>query len=101
MGIAKKGTRLIVVGGHRLRWVVAPGDEPGLAIVVEHADEPGQRLVTWVDHGTVIAPGLVAEVVRDALGQGWTPRERGRQLTLRVTEPGGPARPWPPATGRA
>ncbi|RSS37374.1 hypothetical protein EF912_34840 [Streptomyces sp. WAC07061] len=84
MGIAKKGTRAIVVDGERYRWVVAADDEPGLGIVVVHDQVDGQRMVTWVEHGTVIAPGLVAGVIRRALERhGWTPRERGRQLTLR------------------
>ncbi|WP_153461210.1 hypothetical protein [Streptomyces kaniharaensis] len=84
MAMAKKGTRVIVVDGERYRWVVAPNDEPGLAIVVLHADVDGQRMVTWVEHGVVVAPGLVAGAVRDALlHHGWTPRLRGRQLTLR------------------
>ncbi|WP_405980952.1 hypothetical protein [Streptomyces sp. NBC_00158] len=84
MGIAEKGTRTIVVDGERYRWVVAADDEPGLGIVVVHAEADGQRMVTWVEHGTVIAPGLVAVVIRRALERyGWTPRERGKQLTLR------------------
>ncbi|MFJ3877946.1 hypothetical protein ACIPW5_10845 [Streptomyces sp. NPDC090077] len=83
MGIAKKGTRTIVVDGERYRWVVAPDDEPGLGIVVQ-GEEGGQRMVTWVEHGTVITPRLVADVIRRALERhGWTPRERGGQLTLR------------------
>lgn len=84
MGIAKKGTRTIVVDGERYRWVVSADDEPGLGIVVEHGEVDGQRMVTWVEHGTVIAPGLVAVVVRRALERhGWTSREQGKQLTLR------------------
>ncbi|MFF5702856.1 hypothetical protein ACFY7H_10180 [Streptomyces sp. NPDC012794] len=44
----------------------------------------GQRLVRWFEHGVVIGPGLVAATVRRALREhGWTPRERGGQLTLR------------------
>ncbi|MGW6918350.1 hypothetical protein ACWGB8_31730 [Kitasatospora sp. NPDC054939] len=103
MALAKKGTRVVVVDGERYRWVVAPDDEPGLAIVVQHEEAGGQRMVTWVEHGVVVAPGLVAGAIRDALlHHGWTPRLRGGQLTLRC--PGGnpdPANPgliaWPPA----
>ncbi|EFL14825.1 predicted protein [Streptomyces sp. C] len=84
MGIAKKGTRTIVVDGERYRWVVAPDDEPGLGIVVVHDEVDGQRMVTWVEHGTVVAPGLVEVVIRRALEHhGWTPRKRGKQLVLR------------------
>ncbi|MFF3950764.1 hypothetical protein ACFYYN_39075 [Streptomyces sp. NPDC001902] len=87
MAIAKRGTRVIVVDGERYRWVVAPNDEPGLAIVVLHEENDGQRMATWVEHGVVIAPGLVAEVIRDALlHHGWTPRQRRKQLTLRCLD---------------
>lgn len=95
MTLARKGTRIIVVDGERFRWVVAPDDEPGLAIVVERADGHGQRMVTWAEHGTVIAPGLVARAVREALELGWTPHERGSQVTFRI-EDGGALIPWPP-----
>ncbi|MER6473074.1 hypothetical protein [Streptomyces collinus] len=87
MSIAKKGTRMIVVDGDSYRWVVAPNDEPGLAIVVVHGEADGQRMVTWAEHGVVIAPGLVAAVIRQALlHHCWTPRERGKQLTLRCLD---------------
>ena len=50
MTLRRKGTRSIVVAEVSYRWTVAPNDEPGLAIVVEHAEAPAQRLVSWVDH---------------------------------------------------
>ncbi|MGA5816508.1 hypothetical protein ACPC54_01400 [Kitasatospora sp. NPDC094028] len=102
MAIARKGTRGIVVDGVRYRWVVSPGGEAGVGVVVLGEDGDGQRVVAWFEHGVVVTPGLVAGVVREALlRHGWTPRARGRRLTLRC--PGGspdPARPglvpWPP-----
>jgi hypothetical protein len=87
MALARKGTRVIVVDGEHLRWVVAADDEPGLAVVVERAEGHGQRMVTWVEHGTVVTPGLVAQIVRDALDHGWTPREVGKQITFRREPP--------------
>lgn len=88
MAIARKGTRVIIVDGERYRWLVVPDDEPGLAIVVVHDEFDGQRLATWVEHGVVIAPGLVAGVIRSALRRhDWTPRERRAQLTLRCLDP--------------
>ncbi|MFF2555485.1 hypothetical protein ACFVUS_31075 [Nocardia sp. NPDC058058] len=86
MGLARKGTRILDVDGEIFRWVVAPDDEPGLGIVVEIAEGQGQRMVTWVDHGTVITPGVVAEIVRKALHNGWTPQQAGRQITYRVED---------------
>src|SRR5258707_12617716 len=99
MALARKGTRTVVVDGALFRWVVAPDDEPGLAIVAEQASGHGQRMVTWVEHGTVIAPGLVAEVIRKALEHGWTPRERGKQVTFRIEDIGQVTLTrWPPGS---
>ncbi|WP_377269815.1 hypothetical protein [Peterkaempfera sp. SMS 1(5)a] len=84
MALARKGTRIAVVDGRRYRWVVAPDDEPGLAIVVEDADDSGQRMVTWVDHGTVITPALVARTIRRAQDLGWAPQQRGTQFVTRL-----------------
>jgi len=84
MALARKGSREIVVDGDRYRWVVSADDEPGLGIVVEDADGRGQRMVTWVEHGTLITPGLVAQVIRWALGRGWTPQRRGVRVTFRL-----------------
>ena len=84
MGLAKKGTRLLTVEGARYRWVVAPADEPGLGIVVEDAKSPGQRMVTWVEHGQILSPWVVREAILHALSQGWKPQARGPDLTFRL-----------------
>lgn len=84
MGLAKKGTRVLTVEGVRYRWVVAPADEPGLAIVVEDADSPGQRMVAWVQHGQIVSPRVVREAILRALSQGWRPQTRGADLTFRL-----------------
>jgi hypothetical protein len=84
MTLARKGTRLITVNKVRYRWVVAPDDEPGRRIVIERAEAPGQRMVTWVDHGAVITPHLVAGVIQQALDQGWTPERRATQIVFRI-----------------
>jgi hypothetical protein len=84
MGLAKKGTRLLTVEGARYRWKVAPADEPGLGIVVEDAASPGQRMVTWIDHGHTLSPWVVREVILHALSQGWKPQARGPELTFRL-----------------
>lgn len=83
MALARKGTRVMTVEGTRYRWVVAPNDEPGLGIVVEAADSPGQRMVTWVDHGTLISPWLVREAILHALAEGWQPQARGPERVFR------------------
>ncbi|MGW6423256.1 hypothetical protein ACWF82_11330 [Nocardia sp. NPDC055053] len=84
MGIARRGTRILNLDGERYRWVVSPDDEPGLAIVVEVAEGHGQRMVTWMDHGTIITPRVVAGAIHRALRRGWTPRERGTEVVYRV-----------------
>ena len=43
MALASKGTRRMAVDGVAYRWVVAPDDEY-MVLVVERADDPGQRL---------------------------------------------------------
>jgi hypothetical protein len=84
MGLAKKGTRLLMVEGVQYRWVVAPADEPGLGIVVEDADSPGQRMVAWVEHGQTISPWVVRQAILHALSRGWRPQSRGPDLTFRL-----------------
>jgi hypothetical protein len=83
MGLAKKGTRLIKIDDIDYRWVVQPDDEPGLGIVAELAENPGQRMMTWVEHGTVISPWLVRKAILHALEQGWHPAEKGTIIIFR------------------
>ncbi|MET8651197.1 hypothetical protein [Nocardia aurea] len=51
---------------------------------MEVAEGHGQRMVTWVDHGTIITPRLVARVIYRALNRGWTPKQRGTQVDYRI-----------------
>ncbi|AFY94269.1 hypothetical protein [Chamaesiphon minutus] len=82
MAIAKKGTRLITVDDIEYRWIVQPDDEPGLGIVVECAENPGQRMITWVEHGNIISPWLVRKAILHALDRGWKPKQRGQELNF-------------------
>jgi hypothetical protein len=45
VGLAKRGTRLLVVEGVTYRWVVSP-DDGYMVLVAELSDTPGQRLKT-------------------------------------------------------
>jgi hypothetical protein len=83
MAIAKKGTRLIRVDDVEYRWIVQPNDEPGLGIVVECAENPAQRMITWVEHGNIISPWLVRKAILHALDRGWKPKQRGQELSFR------------------
>jgi len=82
MSLAKKDTRQITVDGNRFRYKVAPNDE-GLAIVVESAKTPGQRMVTWVDHGNIVSPWLVRRAIVEALSEDWHPERSGPELIFR------------------
>ena len=77
MALARKGTRLITINQTQYRWTVAPDHEPGVAIVTELAENPGQRLVVWFDHATILAPGLVRHTILWALATEWQPHHPG------------------------
>ncbi|MFI9045630.1 hypothetical protein [Streptomyces sp. NPDC053427] len=64
-----------------------------LAVVVGRADGDGDgaRMVTRPDHGTMIAPGKVARMIRTALWHGRRPQRRGPELISRDDEEGGRA----------
>ncbi len=77
MGLAKKGTRKITVNETVYRWVVSPDNEPGLGIIVEKYNTPGQRLTFYVPHGTVISPSIVRKIILYGLNIGWNPSKKG------------------------
>lgn len=84
MAVARKSTRLITINQTQYRWTVAPDDEPGVAIVAELAENPGQRLVVWFDHRTILAPGLVRQTILSALATGWQPHHPGPVMVKRA-----------------
>jgi hypothetical protein len=75
MTLRRKGTRPITVNETRYRWVVAPDDEPGMAIVAELAEDPRSRLVSWVEHGVTVTPGVVRFLIERGLSAGWNPQQ--------------------------
>lgn len=84
MTLARKGTRRIVVGERVFRWTIDANDEPGLGIVVELAEAPKQRVVTWVDHGNTVTPRVVRHCILAALDNGWQPEQRGPDIRYRI-----------------
>ena len=86
MTLARKGSRRIRVGAVNYRWTVSPDDEPGLGIVVEDANSPAQRLVSWMSHGAVVSPRLVKRAILDGLASGWQPRQSGADFVRRIDE---------------
>ncbi|MFF2568954.1 hypothetical protein [Streptomyces sp. NPDC058084] len=94
MALAKKGSRLITVDGTTYRWRLRgrPTYTQGLVhspltYAVERANDPGTTLVVTTDRahpsnwlGTPSAPVLpsqVADTIRTALIEGWTPESPG------------------------
>ena len=94
MGLAKRGTRRITVGGVAYRWVAAP-DDGSIKLVAELADADGQRLEASFRYHDVcepsgagslrvvgqrrsIRPGVVRAAIEAALSRGWQPGRAGR-----------------------
>lgn len=84
MALARRGSRKIVVEGVPFRWTVAPNDEPGLGIVVEVDDNSACRLVSWVEHGVIVSPGLVRRAIVDGLAAGWRRDAPGPDFVRRI-----------------
>jgi Cysteine-rich CPCC len=84
MALARKGTRTILVEGVTYRWTVAPNDEPGLGIVVEADGDSACRLVSWVEHGVIVSPGLVRRAILDGVAAGWRYATPGPDFVRRV-----------------
>lgn len=83
MALARRGSRTIEVAGVTYRWVVSP-DDGYMAIVVEHAASPGQRLEAFVGYhdggpggGARISPRVARRAIQLGLGDGWRPLDRG------------------------
>ncbi|GAC1462205.1 MAG: hypothetical protein NVS2B14_09690 [Chamaesiphon sp.] len=83
MTLTRKSTRRITVEGVEYRWLVSCDDEPGLAIVVERAEFPKQRMVTWVEYGNIISPWLVRKAILHALSKGWQPHKNRKEMIFR------------------
>ena len=75
MSIPKKGTRKITVDNVDYRWLVSPGYEIGLGIVVESSELSDSRMITYVDHGNIVSPWLVRVAIKNAISKGWQPHE--------------------------
>ncbi|MFD8412147.1 hypothetical protein ACFV2Q_10380 [Streptomyces sp. NPDC059650] len=99
MALVKKGSRLITVDGTTYRWRLRgrPTYDQGLAMspltyAVEHAQIPGTTLVittnqphpnNWLGTaGSPVLPAHVADSIRTALTDGWTPQTPGSPFRL-------------------
>jgi len=98
MGLPKKGSRLITVGGTAYRWVVS-AHQGHLRLIVERREDSGQRLVAWFHHHDCfvrdparkwhrvaqlrnIGPALVRASIILALEKGWLPAQKGGLFNL-------------------
>ncbi|MFI7005424.1 hypothetical protein [Streptomyces sp. NPDC050145] len=99
MALVKKGSRLITVDGTTYRWRLRgrPTYDQGLArspltYAVEHAQKPGTTLVITTNRphpsnwfgtaGHPVLPADVADGIRSALADGWTPETPGSPVNL-------------------
>ena len=95
MALANRSSRTITVDSSAYRWAVSP-DSGSMWLVVELADQPGQRVEAAFDYHDVVqpggritaqrrsvSPGVVRAVVLHALANGWRPSQAGLQ-PLRV-----------------
>jgi hypothetical protein len=88
MALPKHGSRLIVVDGKAYRWAIAGKrslPHSDLRIVVEAANNPGQRLIRWADFGELVKPRDVRWAIIEALWAGWTPHQLGPELRRGLT----------------
>lgn len=84
MALARKRSSLITIDDVIYRWVVSP-DSGYMTLVVEFADDPGQRLEKHFSYNddseclaqTQITPKVVRESILAALANGWTPMQKG------------------------
>jgi hypothetical protein len=117
VAFATKRARCITVDGHAYRWLVRQEEDLRNTLVIRGAGCSGQRVRAWFagEHAfaseeevaalgvryrwgcdeegfyyqptAVIAPRVVAAVIRRALAQGWTPLQPGTDLILRLPAP--------------
>jgi hypothetical protein len=92
MALPRKGSRRIVVEGVAYRWFGSTA-----ALTAHHEEQPGSMLIVPLGRTWIAPPPLpseVADLIRQALRQGWRPTEIGPPFRL-------PQPPIPPRTGTA
>ena len=74
MATPRKGSRNICVDGTNYRWY-SKHQPARIAIAICHSELSGQHLAVTFDEDRVVTPGVIAFIVRRALGGGWRPEE--------------------------
>ncbi|RPH34938.1 MAG: hypothetical protein EHM91_17840 [Planctomycetota bacterium] len=98
MGLAKKGSAKIRVDERDYRWVVSPNDGV-MELVVQEGSGKGRRLAIAIDYDDErhpipggfsvtprrqITPGLVRNLILQAIGLGWQSDARGKTVSFRL-----------------
>lgn len=84
MALAKKGSRTLVTGSIRYRWVVSP-DSSFMVLVVIHDESSGQKLEVQIDYDDPsehqkhrqVTPNFVVRCIEEGLQKVWQPRTPG------------------------
>jgi len=89
MGIPKKGSRIVNVGGRIFRFLVKEThvpdhrDQKELSVTVqEDVPKPGNVLQFRAWYGVPVTSNSVARMIRRAIKRGWEPAKRGGAFVL-------------------
>jgi hypothetical protein len=101
MGLAKKGSAKIRVQERDYRWVVSPNDGI-MDLVIQENSGKGRKLAIAIDYDDErhpmpsipggfsvtpqrqITPGMVRDMILQAIGLGWQPDTRGKTMSFRL-----------------
>ncbi len=75
MTLPKKGRRTLIQGSTTYYWL-ASGNDEGITLVVEQAQQSELKVVVLVEYGSstqpaIVSPALVKRTINYALEQGW------------------------------
>ncbi|HZK79783.1 MAG TPA: hypothetical protein VFC46_01925 [Humisphaera sp.] len=112
MGLKRKGSRLIRVGGESYRWTIsssAQAESGFISVIIESAEQPGQRIVVrtpcrnfWLDFSDMrdnppippqapycpVTPAMVQKIILAALAAGWAPQRRHKNFNYQWSTEG-------------
>jgi len=101
MTVNKKDSRKIVIDNEIFMWAISPGSGY-LVLVAEYACEKGRRIEVYITSDIngywtnfpevsemnlkVIKPKDVETMIKQAIKDGWNPKERGKPITYDYKE---------------
>lgn len=87
MTFPRNKSRSIQIDGQPYRWMHGYYGPESPCFVAVHADrEPHGEVLRTKVNIDVVTPGLVGDLVREAIKQGWTPGAGGGEFHLPATE---------------